>query len=828
MAQLLYRIGGFAQRRAWTVIGAWLVTLAVAVAGFFAFAGTFQSSFSIPGTETDRVTAHLREAAPDAAGTAGIVTFSRADGSPLSASDESQIAWLLHRVEQIEGVTATVDPFAALREREATEQQLADGAAQAADAAQQLDAAQAEIDAGQDKLDEAVELAKATGTHGFLASRFDEQQAQLDEAQARVDAGRKELATQSAILRQGVALFEAASEIRTVSEDGSSAIAFVSFGYEALDLPAALKQAVADELDHAEIAGVEIGYSSVIGASVDGVMGAGEVIGFVMAALVLIVMLRALVPALVPLVNSILGVAVGVTGALALSDLVSMDTVTPVLGVMLGLAVGIDYALFILYRHRKQVLAGAPLAESIPLANGTAGNAVVFAGSTVIVALIALAVTGIPFLTVMGAVAAGCVLVAVLVSVTFTPALLSLMGERIVNRRSRQSIGDARHAATAPRPMSTRRAVATGLAGTALLALIALPALSMRLGLPDGSQEEPGSPQERAHSVIAEDFGPGVNGPLLIVATVPVALAEDQVMAAQVDIARELMEQPAVVAVAPVAVLDGGRVLTFQVIPAGGPSAESTEALVSRLRAMSPLSDGTVLGVAGQASGNIDISAKLAAALPLYLAVVVGLSMIILVLVFRSLLVPVVATGGFVLSLFAALGAMTAVYQWGWLGGVFGVHSPGPVLSFAPILIMGVLFGLAMDYQLFLVSGMREAFVHGLPARVAVMSGLKAGKAVVTAAAIIMVSVFGGFVFSHLGMVRPLGFGLAIGVLFDAFVVRMLLVPSAMHILGDKAWWLPRWLDRILPNVDIEGAALERSHPLHLEAGDRRLLTAAS
>ena len=181
--------------------------------------------------------------------------------------------------------------------------------------------------------------------------------------------------------------------------------------------------------------------------------------------------------------------------------------------------------------------------------------------------------------------------------------------------------------------------------------------------------------------------------------------------------------------------------------------------------------------------------------------------------VFRSLVVPVLATVGFLFSLFAALGAMTAVYQWGWLGSVFGVHDPGPLLNFAPLIIIGVLFGLAMDYQLFMVSGMREAYVHGMPARRAVTAGFHNGRAVVTAAAIIMISVFGGFTFSHLAMVRPLGFGLAIGVLFDAFVVRMALIPAAMHLLGKSAWWLPKWLDRILPNVDIEGAALERAVP---------------
>jgi len=287
------------------------------------------------------------------------------------------------------------------------------------------------------------------------------------------------------------------------------------------------------------------------------------------------------------------------------------------------------------------------------------------------------------------------------------------------------------------------------------------------------------------------------------------------VVGMQADLAETLMGQTGVVAVAPVGVSDDNDYFAFQVVPADGPSSESTEQLVHDLRDLSPLEGDITLGVAGQASGNIDISDKLAGVLPLYLSVVVGLSLIILILVFRSILVPLIATAGFVLTLFAAFGAVVAIFQWGWLGGVFGVHDPGPVLNFAPIIIMGVLFGLAMDYQLVLVSGMREAYVHGVPARTAVVAGLRNGRAVVTAAAIIMAAVFGGFVFSHLTMVRPLGFGLAIGVLIDAFIVRMLLIPAVMHLLGESAWWLPKWLDRILPNVDVEGAALERSHPVH-------------
>jgi RND superfamily putative drug exporter len=231
------------------------------------------------------------------------------------------------------------------------------------------------------------------------------------------------------------------------------------------------------------------------------------------------------------------------------------------------------------------------------------------------------------------------------------------------------------------------------------------------------------------------------------------------------------------------------------------------------------------LGVAGNASANIDVSAKLADAMPVYLLVVVGLSLLILIVVFRSILVPVTATLGFVLSVLAAFGGVTAIFQWGWLGEVFGVHNPGPILSFMPILLIGILFGLAMDYQLFLVSGMREAYVHGVPARLAVQHGLRNGRAVVTAAAIIMVSVFGGFVFSDSFMVQTIGFGLAFGVLVDAFVVRMLLIPAAMHLLGNAVWWIPKWLDRMLPDVDVEGASLERSlgHQHHSGEEEREL-----
>jgi RND superfamily putative drug exporter len=715
----------------------------------------------------------------------------------------------------------------AQRDQQATK--LSDGQAQIdagrqqiADGEQKLATGRQQLEAGQQQLDAAVAQAKAAGSYEQASAQFEAQQQQLDASTAKLDASQSQLDASTEKLEAsqkqvdaGTQLLSAASDIKTVSSDGTTALGMVQFDGDLFDLPQTVKTAVAHELDAAHIPGVEVNYSSEIATSISGLIGPGEITGVVIALIVLIVMMRALMPALMPLISSLIGVGVGVAGAMAFSGVVDMSSVTPVLGLMLGLAVGIDYSLFIVNRHRRQLLAGMEVRESIGLANGTAGNAVVFAGATVLVALLALNVSGIGFLGVMGTVGAICVLIAVLVAVTLTPALLGMLKHRVLGRKARAQIGHEAHRAPVVRPMRTGRAVVSVVAAVIGLLIIAIPSLSMRLGLPDGSSEPTSSTQYKAYEAVADKFGAGQNGPLIVTATLPDSVSKTDLLPTQADLARKLMSVSDVVAVAPIGTSDTRDYIAFEVVPKDGPSSESTEQLVHHLRDSNVFGTDVTVGVAGQASANIDVSDKLAAVLPLYLAVVVGLSLIIMIIVFRSLLVPLIATGGYVLSLFAAFGGMTAVYQWGWLSGIFGVHDPGPVLSFAPIIVMGVLFGLAMDYQLFLVSGMREAYVHGLPAREAVVSGLRGGRAVVTAAAIIMISVFGGFVFSELNMVRPLGFGLAFGVLFDAFVVRLVLVPGLMHLFGKAAWWIPTWLDRMLPDVDVEGAKLERSHPLH-------------
>jgi len=796
VANLLYRIGVGAARRAWLVIASWVVVMGLAAGAFLAFGGTLVSSFSIPGTETDRVTGVLAEELGTSGSTASVV-FHTEDGSAIDASQQQGIAEALAEVAALEGVEGTVDPYATVAQ---VQEQVAGLQAQLETNGENT-AALTESLAG---LQAGLEQAQAAGAP---ESQIAEMTGQLEELQTQL-AG---LGIEKEQLELAQQLISFAAEIRTVSEDGSTAMGVVMFEGDAIGVAQEVKDEVIETLTDASPAGVSVEFSSQIATSVEGIVGPGEIVGLLVAALVLLLMFRAAFPAITPVLSSLVGVGVGVAGAMAFSDAVEMSSVTPVLGLMLGLAVGIDYSLFILNRHRTQVRAGMGVRESIGLANGTAGNAVVFAGATVLVALLALNVSGIGFLGLMGTVAAVCVLIAVLVAVTFTPAILGLMGQRVLRRSER---GAAPASKPAPGPMKTSHAVIAIVGGVAVLGAVALPALDMRLGLPDGSTESADSTQYQAYSITEEQFGAGQNGPLLVTATLEEPMAELDQLPTQVAIAQAIMDTDGVVAVAPVGISEDADFLAFQVIGVDGPSSESTEELVHTLRGLEVLDGGASLGVAGFASGNIDISERLADTLPLYLLVVVGLSLVILVIVFRSLVLPLLATVGFVLSLLAALGATTAVFQWGWLGAVFGVDVPGPLLSFAPLLITGVLFGLAMDYQLFLASAMREAYAHGKAAREAVTAGRHQSRAVVIAAASIMIAVFGGFTFSHLTMIRPLGFGLAVGVLFDAFVVRLLLVSAAMHLIGDKVWWLPRWLDKLLPNVDVEGAALERDHPV--------------
>jgi putative drug exporter of the RND superfamily len=871
MAELLYRLGFASSRRPWVAIVAWLAALALAVGGFLAFGGTLTTSITIPGTPTSQVTDRLQEEFPEAANGTGSVVFRSADGGSLTEEQRQGISEALTEVEGIEGVDSVVDPFATEDELADRRTQIQDGRARLADgqaqveagreqiaqAEAQLDASEQELDAGQAQLDAARAQAEAAGAPPAMTARFDAQQSQLDAGRAQLEDSRAQLQEQQAQLEEGAAeagsgaagldrgedLLTLAGDYRTVAEDGSAAVGTVVFDRPTLDVSDDTQDAVVSTLEGAEIEGVEVLPTTSLSQTIPNIVGPAEVIGLVVAAIVLVIMLGTLITAGLPILTALIGVGIGAAGSLAFSGVVEMLSVTPVLGLMLGLAVGIDYALFIVNRHRRQLKDGAPLHESIGLANGTSGNAVVFAGLTVIIALAALNVTGIPFLGLMGTVGAFCVLIAVLIAVSLTPALLGLIGYRALSRKERARLQRAQEARAvergllrqeergresasaghreAPRahgggqqraPMSTTRAVWTALATVVALGIVAIPFFSMRLGLPDGGSEPPESAAYQSYAALGEAFGEGYNSPLVVTADLPAGLDDGAVMDQQIAVGEQLAGLEHVEVVVPAAVNEDSTMMMFQVIPAEGPNAVSTEELVHTLREITPAGQASNLAVAGMTSGFIDVADKLSDALPLYLGVVVGLSLVIMIVVFRSLVVPLIATGGFILSVFAAMGGVVAIYQWGWLSAVFGVHDPGPILAFLPTIMVGVLFGLAMDYQLFISSGMRESYAHGAPSRVAVMDGLHAGRAVVTAAAIIMIAVFGGFVFAESAMIRPIGFGLAFGVLLDAVLVRLLLMPALMHLVGDAAWWLPKWLDRILPNVDVEGAALERDH----------------
>jgi len=800
MAELLYRLGKLAARRAWTVVVAWTLVLVVAGVGFAVGFTGLTSSFDVPGTASGEVIEELQEQLPDLAGASGTVVFETTDGSELTTDQQSEISALVADGTGLPDVADIIDPFEAEQQRSDQSQELAGGQAQVEGGRAQLDAGQADLDAARAQL-EGSQAQLDAGTQ------------QLDEQQATLDALRAELDQQAEQLELGSDLVALADEIHIVSEDGQAALVNVAFTQPRLELSDETKNAVIAHFESEPIDGVEVSFSTDLAQGVPKIFGIGEVVGVAVAAVILLVMLGSVLAASLPLVTALVGVAISALAALAFSGVVQMASVTPVLAIMLGLAVGIDYSLFVINRHRRQLLQGAEVRESIGLANGTAGNAVVFAGTTVIVALLALNITGVPFLGLMGTVGALAVLIAVLISISLTPAILGLVGPRVLGRRARARVGEEHHEDMKSTPMSTWRAIVTVLVTAIVLLVVAIPALSMRVGLPDGSSEPEESASFRAFTTTEEAFGAGANGPLLVTADLPDALDDAGLLEAQADVARTLAVLDDVVAVAPIAVSDAGTLAAFQVVPAEGPNSVSTEQLVRDIRSLPPIGDGIELGVAGQAAINIDISENLSDVLPVYIAVVVGLSLLIMILVFRSILVPLIATGGFILSLFATYGATVAVFQWGWFADVLGVAT-GPILSFLPVILVGILFGLAMDYQLFLGSGMREAYVHGASARLAVARGFRAGRSVVIAAALIMVSVFGGFIFSDSQIIRSMGFGLAFGVLVDAFVVRMLLIPALMHLLGASAWWLPRWLDTIMPNVDVEGSALERRHHL--------------
>ncbi|WBB54856.1 MMPL family transporter [Verrucosispora sp. WMMD573] len=626
-------------------------------------------------------------------------------------------------------------------------------------------------------------------------------------------------------------------QVGSVSPDGQYALVQVQFNDGADQITEEQREAYERLGTQAEAEGWQVAPGGEV-LNTEPEVGSTEAIGVAVALVVLVVTFGSLVAAGMTMLNALIGVGVGMAGLFALSSVVELTSTAPILALMLGLAVGIDYSLFITSRYRQNLLDGMPADEAIGRAVGTAGSAVTFAGATVVIALAGLAVVNIPFLTVMGLAAAGTVTVAVLVAITLQPALLGFAGRRVLPRRLRSSVPVALTADDIPDDAARRSDVTTHraapetatnggedtsafgfrwarlitrlripviLVGLLGLGLLALPAPDMRLALPDAGTAPVGSAARVSNDLITEGFGPGFTGRLAVV----VAGDDAAATAAAVPQVTALVQRTDnVLAVAPPQLSPDGRTALLGVIPQTGPTDPATETMVHDIRTAVGGIQGAEVLLTGVTAIGIDISEKLSDALPIYLALVVGLSILLLMLVFRSVLVPVKAALGFLLTVAATFGITVAVFQQGHLADLVGLDTPGPLISFLPILLIGILFGLAMDYEVFLVSRMREDFVHGDTAQQATINGMGHGARVVTAAALIMTSVFGGFIFLDDPVIKSMGFALAIGVAIDAFVVRMTIVPAVMSLLGKVAWWLPRWLDRALPNVDIEGEKL--------------------
>jgi RND superfamily putative drug exporter len=594
-----------------------------------------------------------------------------------------------------------------------------------------------------------------------------------------------------------------------VSPDQSTAYSTVTYPVQASELTADQRQKLLDEVDKARSStGLTVEVRGDVTQNPADIGGASEGIGVVVALVVLAVTFGSLIAAGMNLLTAAVGVAIGVLGITTLSGFVQLQSTTTILAVMLGLAVGIDYALFIMTRFRHELRRGLPVPEAAATAVGTAGSAVVTAGLTVVIALAGLSVAGIPFLTEMGLAAAATIIIAVLVAITLVPAMLAFIGLRALPRRKRDvtvpvSENGRGFIAGWARTVTGQRWISLVLA-VAALGVIAVPVFSMKTSLAQRSAD--GSTQAKAAQIINDRFGPGVAGPLLVLVDGPNAVSFAATVQQQIsglpDVALALPPRPD----------QKGDAALITLIPKSGPESQTTVDLVHAIRDHVADGPGAKVYVTGQTAISIDVSQKLSQALPIYLVLVVGLAFVLLVLVFRSLLVPVFGVLGFLLTIGASLGATTAVFQWGWLAKALNVGSTGPLMSLAPIIIVGILFGLAMDYQVFLVSRMHESHAHGASPRDSIVTGFRQAAPVVVAAATIMFSVFAGFVPQGNDTIKPIAFALAIGILFDAVVVRMIAIPAALSLIGGAAWWLPRWL-HWLPVLDVEGTALNRQSP---------------
>lgn len=560
-----------------------------------------------------------------------------------------------------------------------------------------------------------------------------------------------------------------------------------------------------------------------------------ELIGILAAMVILALTFGTVVSMLLPIFNAIVALATTLAIVRLVSHATTVPTVAPTLATMIGLGVGIDYALFIVTRHFRGLDDGLELRESIARATATSGGAVVFAGGTVTIALVSLAVANIPLVTTMGLMAAIAVVVAVLAAVTLLPATLSIVGPRINSLRVRRP-PDPAHAKQGAwakwANRIARRPVIAGLAALLILIPLAVPLLSLNLGQKDVAALSTTTTARRAYDLVSQNFGPGANGPLIVAVSLgsPASGTNDSRLT---TLQKDITSTAGVAAVTPIQLDKSGTTAYFNVVAKAGPSDQATTDLVNELRStvIPNAEKGTNMKayVGGSTGGYVDLASNISSKLPLQILVVITLSFLLLLLAFRTVVVPVQAAVMNVLSIAAAYGVLTAIFQFGWLHSVIGLEGSVPIVSYVPLFMFAILFGLSMDYEVFLVSQIEEHVHAGEDNKNAVVGGLVTSARVITAAATIMVFVFGSFVLNGDPTVKQFGIGLAVAVILDATVVRCLLVPALMVLVGKANWYLPKWIDRATPHVSIEGAEFfERRERQHDAEGERQPALAGS
>ncbi|MEZ5120360.1 MAG: MMPL family transporter [Solirubrobacterales bacterium] len=627
--------------------------------------------------------------------------------------------------------------------------------------------------------------------------------------QGRVDRGANRTAVEAAIRRvddvDGVQAVGDPFTPATVSPDGRIAYATVTLDGTPQDLTRDTADAVVAATQGARDQ-LTVAVGGIVGQQAEAqIEDPSEAIGLLIAVIVLLVTFGSVVSMGLPLVTGLIGLGAGLSLVTVLGHLITVPTVGPTLGTMIGLGVGIDYALFLITRHRQNLAAGMTVAESIPRTVATSGNAVVFAGGTVVIALCSLALTGIPLVAALGYSAAIVVAIAVLAAIVLLPCLMAIAGTKInalavpgLHRRAQRSgaSGWRRWAeAVARRPWPAL------VAGVAILAALTIPLFSLHLGQADAGTAAQGTEQRVAFDLLSEGFGPGANGPLLIVIGGPPTPPPDAVD----ELRTALGDARGVAAVSPPIPAQDGQAVLLTVTPTTAPGDLATEGLVRRLRADVIAPSGLDAQLGGQTAAGVDLAAEISDRLPIVIAVVLALSFVLLLLAFRSILLPVKAAVMNLLSIGAAYGVVTLVFQEGFAGSLIGLSEAVPIVSFVPLMMFAILFGLSMDYEVFLLSACHERWNETRDPRRAVIDGIASTGRVITSAALIMVSVFAAFIGNEDPTVKQFGLGMAVAVAVDATVVRCLLVPAVMVLLGRSAWWLPGWLDRRLPRLSIEG-----------------------